>query len=98
MYYTVKRKLEWYLKSTKYAATFNHDAFPFLVKNHQSFLLRPLRDVHMQLQHNKVTNLRLAIRHLHGIVIQPGEVFSFWYLVGNPTKRKGYLPGLVMLN
>ena len=28
----------------------------------------------------------------------PGEEFSFWNLVGNATKRKGYLEGLVISN
>lgn len=96
VYYTLKRRLEWYLKLTRYASKIDRQVFPFVVKAHQSFLLRPLRDVEMQLQHNKVTNLRLAIQHLSGIVIQPGEVFSFWRLVGSPTKGKGYLPGLVL--
>lgn len=96
LYYTLRRKLEWYLKPTRYASSIQQQSFPFLVKSHQSFLLRPLRDVEMQLQHNKVTNLRLAIQHLNGIVIKPGEVFSFWKLVGSPTKSKGYLPGLIL--
>ena len=95
-FYTIKRKIEWYLKPIRYAAKIQQQPFSSLVKTHQSFLLRPLRDVEMLLQHNKVTNLRLAIQHLNGIVIQPGEVFSFWRLVGNPTKRKGYLPGLIL--
>ena len=47
-------------------------------------------------QHNKVTNLRLAIAHLVGLLIRPGQTFSIWYLVGRPTTRKGYLPGLVL--
>ncbi len=50
----------------------------------------------MQLQHNKVVNLRLAIKQIDQVVIKPGEVFSFWYLVGNPTADKGYLPGLIL--
>jgi vancomycin resistance protein VanW len=50
----------------------------------------------MQLQENKIVNLKLAISHINRIVIQPGEVFSFWRLVGEPTARKGYLPGLIL--
>lgn len=52
----------------------------------------------MVLQRNKVTNLSLAIRHLHQVVIHPGETFSIWKLVGRPTKAKGYLDGLVLTN
>ena len=31
-----------------------------------------------------------------GIIIKPGEIFSFWNLVGNITKDEGYLEGLVI--
>ncbi len=50
----------------------------------------------MYLQENKRTNLNIAVSHLDKIIIQPGETFSIWKLVGRPTKRKGYLEGLVL--
>lgn len=52
----------------------------------------------MYLQENKVTNLKLAIEHLDGLLIKPGETFSFWKLIGRPTKSKGYLEGLILKN
>ena len=52
----------------------------------------------MKLQHNKITNLKLAIAKINGIIIQPGETFSVWKLVGRPTKQNGYLPGLTFSN
>ncbi len=64
--------------------------------SHRSFLLRPLKDVDMHLQYNKITNLGLAIGRIDGIVIGPGEKLSVWKLVGRPLKRKGYLEGLVL--
>ena len=47
---------------------------------------------------NKVINLQLASKKIDGIIINPGEEFSFWNLVGNATKRKGYVEGLVISN
>lgn len=38
----------------------------------------------------KINNLQLAIEKINGRVIMPNQVFSFWRLVGNPTKRNGY--------
>lgn len=35
---------------------------------------------------NKVFNLSLAAQAINQIVIQPNEVFSFWKIVGNPSK------------
>ncbi len=50
----------------------------------------------MQLQHNKVVNLRIAIAEIDGVVIRPGETFSLWRMVGRPTRRRGFLDGLVL--
>ena len=47
----------------------------------------------MQLQRNKVQNLRLAAKQIDGVFVAPGETFSLWALVGRPTRRKGYLDG-----
>ncbi len=50
----------------------------------------------MQLQENKATNLALAVKHIDGVIIHPGETFSLWKMVGRTTKRKGYKEGLVI--
>jgi vancomycin resistance protein VanW len=42
---------------------------------------------------NKRHNLRLAVACLDRCLIQPGEIFSFWHLVGYPGARRGYKPG-----
>ena len=69
---------------------------PFLVKAHSSVILRRLEGVDMELQRNKAVNLKLAGDRINGIVINPGETFSFWKAVGEPTAEKGYLDGLVI--
>ena len=70
----------------------------YIWKGDTKILLRKLHGVDMQLQKNKVKNLELASKKIDGIIINPGEEFSFWNLVGNATKRKGYLEGLVISN
>lgn len=42
---------------------------------------------------NKKHNLALAIRELQDVQVGPEEIFSFWHLVGQPTKRRGFVPG-----
>ncbi|MES2558265.1 MAG: VanW family protein [Bacteroidota bacterium] len=96
--FILKRRLHWLTSSEKFAHTIQSPQLPVSIFTHQSFLLRPLRDVDMLLQHNKVTNLRLAIAPIDGIVIKPGETFSLWKLVGRPTAAKGYLEGLTLEN
>ena len=71
---------------------------PVRLKQHGSLLLRELDADRMHLQHNKVTNLRLAASRIDGLVIAPGETFSFNRVVGNCTRRKGYLDGMKLSN
>lgn len=52
----------------------------------------------MAYQENKVFNLKLAAAVLSGVVIQPGETFSFWYLARNADRHTPYKDGLVVLD
>ncbi|MGB4773691.1 MAG: VanW family protein [Daejeonella sp.] len=89
-----RRYISWYLDGKKYADKRITDKLPFRIKKHQSVLLKKLGENNMDLQINKVTNLRLALQNIDGILIKPGQTFSFCKLVGLPTKRKGYLLGM----
>lgn len=82
----------------KFAKKKSKENFEYIWKGDAKVLLRKLQGVDMQLQKNKVKNLLLASKKIDGIIIKPGEEFSFWNLVGNATKRKGYLEGLVISN
>ena len=90
----VRRYIDWYTDKKRYASKRIFDKLPYRVKKHQSVLLKRLGESDMQLQINKVTNLAIALRQINGIVIRPGETFSFCKLVGQPTQRKGYLHGM----
>ena len=76
------------------ARTRQADSLPALIKGHRSPVVRRLAGVEVSLQENKRTNLALAVAEMDGVVLLPGEEFSFWALVGAPAARKGYLPGL----
>lgn len=93
-YRRCRRYMQWYWGGRTYAHLRSGDLLPYVVKKHQSLLIRKLGDADMQLQYNKITNLRLAIARLDGIIIHPGETFSFCKLVGRPTQRKGYVLGM----
>jgi vancomycin resistance protein VanW len=97
-FFILKRRMNWMMASRKYAAKRQKNSLPHLQFTHQSLLLRPLKNVDMVLQHNKITNLRLAISNIDGVVIEPGQTFSIWKMVGRPTRPKGYLDGLVLEN
>ncbi len=80
----------------KIAKTFSSDELPNIVKSHSSILLRNLVGVDPELQKNKVTNIMLACNKINGIIVRPGETFSFWCTVGKPGKKAGYKEGLVI--
>jgi len=90
----MQRYSNWYLGKDKYASTIKKEDLPVRIKKHQSILLKRLGDSDMQLQINKVTNIKVAIQNLNGLIIRPSETFSFYKLVGLPTKKKGYLSGM----
>lgn len=90
----LRRYYDWYFDGRIYVHNFSNEKLPFQVKKHQSVLLKKLGKSDMQLQVNKVTNLKIAIKNIDGILIRSGETFSFCKLVGLQTKGKGYLDGM----
>ncbi len=99
LFFTVRRYGAWLLARRRYARTIDPgNTLSCTVFSHHTPLLRQLRNVDMQLQYNKITNLKLAGAHINGLLLHPGETFSFWRLVGNTTRRKGYLKGMVLNN
>ena len=93
-----KKDLKDLIHGRKFAKKSNYDNLEYIWKGHNKPLLRKLHGVDMQLQENKVTNLKIASKKIDGIVVNPGEEFSFWNVVGNATKAKGYKVGLVISN
>lgn len=93
----LKKDIEDYIiKGYKIAKKKNCENFEYIWKGDAKILFRKLHGVDMQLQINKAKNLEIAGKKIDGIVIQPGEVFSLWNLVGKTSKRKGYLEGLTV--
>ena len=71
---------------------------PALICRHNSLIRRTLGTVDPVLQDNKAVNLALAAPRISGILIRPGETFSFWRLVVPPSAARGYREGLVIAN
>ncbi|MBE6623714.1 MAG: vancomycin resistance protein [Ruminococcaceae bacterium] len=71
---------------------------PHIIYQHSSLIRRTLGNTDMRLQENKAHNLSIAAPKVNGIMIRPGETFSFWKLVGSTTAKKGYKEGLTISN
>ncbi len=74
------------------------ERLPVVIYKHNSLIRRMLGNTQMELQENKAVNLALSTPKVNGILIRPGETFSFWRLVGSTTKAKGYKEGVTIAN
>ena len=80
----------------RFAARQDREPLPHVLVRHSSVLRRKLGDADPRLQETKIVNLGLAVRPLDGLVLDPGDVFSFWNRVGEPSARRGFVDGLVL--
>lgn len=92
----LRRRLQNWRVRGSFARQKQAQPLPFCVYKHASLIRRRLGQVDMQLQENKAVNLALAAPKVNGVLIRPGETFSFWELVGDLTAAAGYREGLVI--
>jgi vancomycin resistance protein VanW len=72
-------------KYFRFAKTKAHPTNYFIIKE----IEQPLKNT--PTSKAKKHNLAIAISAINNITLQPNQIFSFWYLVGNPTIKKGYV-------
>jgi len=92
------RYLKWLSGKRRFAKIRSETPLGYRAYKHQSVLIRRLGETDLTLQYNKVENLKLAVQKINGILIRPGETFSYCKSVGCATRRKGYLDGMLLLN
>lgn len=97
LYFTLRRYFYWYFSGRAFSKTFEN-RLPIEIFAHKTVLRRKLKDVDMWMQENKIVNLKIAIKKLDGLVINQGQTFSYWRQIGKPTRKKGYLEGMILHN
>lgn len=90
------RNISDFFSHKKFSREKAEEPLPVLISHHKSLIRRQLGNVDMTLQENKAANLSLASPKISGILIKPGETFSFWRLVGDTSAKKGYREGLTI--
>ncbi len=90
------RHIKDFVSSDKFSNEKKDEKLEYHIYSSNSLIRRRLGNVDLTLQENKAVNLSIAAPKISGIIIKPGEVFSFWKLVGNTTKKLGYKEGLVI--
>ena len=95
LFFRIKRHMLWIFGGIKFAriggTLLGHENFC-----HQTPLLRHLRGIDISLEENKITNLHIAVSKINGVTLEPGQTFSFWKLIGKPTRHKGYVEGVIL--
>lgn len=91
-----KRHIKDFLSRETFANTRQKEKLENIVSSYSCELIKKGDGIDPVLQHNKARNIRLASARINGIIIRPGEVFSFWKTVGKTTNRKGYRDGRII--
>ena len=69
---------------------------PNVVHSVSNALIKKGPGIDPESQINKATNIMIACSKINGLILEPGEEFSFWNTVGKTTKRNGFKAGRVI--
>lgn len=91
-----KRHLKNFLSKERFAKIKRAEHLPNTVSSRSTNLIKRAKGIDLRLQENKAINIQLAGEKINGLVIRPGEVFSFYKIVGKATKKRGYKEGRII--
>ncbi len=74
------------------------ELLPVVVASQRIPMLKHGNGIDPVLQQNKVHNIQLACTRINGILVKPGETFSFWQCVGKTSRKNGFKEGRVLIN
>lgn len=104
LFYCVLRRIYW-IRHRSFFATQSplpagklQSMFAYTASSHSSPLRRNLSKEDSELQSGKEANIALALKCINGVVLKSGQIFSYWRLIKNPTKRRGFKKGMMLVN
>ena len=83
----LKRHVKNLLGKERYASRREKERLPVVVFSTGGNMIKRGPGIDERLQQNKADNIRLACSKIDGLVLEPGETFSFWRQVGKTSKR-----------
>ena len=92
------RNVRDFSRGVRFAETKSDEKLPNVISHYESVLIKKGPGIDPRTQENKAVNVEIASSKINGIIIRPGETFSFWKLVGKITAKRGYLEGRVIKN
>ena len=93
-----KRNIKDLFGSEKFAKSHQESRLPAIVYSQHNNMIKRGPGIDPIHQQNKADNIRIACNKIDGLLIHPGEVFSFWHTVGKTSKRNGFSEGRVLIN
>jgi vancomycin resistance protein VanW len=102
-YIPTRAKLAFKLQQQWYTDVYNGTSKRFARQFSTSNNLKQIISINQEIRTNestlnKIHNLSLAVQKMDMLVIQPGQIFSFWSLVGNPSEKNGYKKSRTIIN
>lgn len=94
----LKRHIKNFLSKEKFADRHDSEQLPVVVSACSNGMIKRGPGIDLRLQHNKADNIRLACSKINGVLVRPGETFSFWKHVGKTSRRNGFADGRVIIN
>lgn len=93
----LKRHIKNMMSKETFSSTFSSERLPILVTAHTNNMIKRGHGIDIQLQTNKADNIKLACQKINGLIVAPGESFSFWRCVGKTSKANGFKVGRVIV-
>lgn len=82
----------------RFATKRSGEMLPVVVESHSSNMIKRGPGIDPVLQTNKAENIALACSKIDGLIVEPGESFSFWKLVGKTSESNGFKSGRILRN
>lgn len=92
------RHLKNLFSSERFTKTKIDEPLPEVIYSVNGDMIKKGPGINPQLQINKADNIRLACSKINGLIINPGDTFSFWKLVGKTSQKHGFLEGRILRN
>jgi len=86
----IKRYIQWYMNSGDYAKLYDEPLLEVNIFEHRTLLKKSFLPNIFQYDLNTQHNLALALKSINGLIIEPGQTFSFWKVIGAPSRGRGY--------
>jgi vancomycin resistance protein VanW len=92
----LKRHLKDWLSGETFTSGKQTEPLLHLISRQSSHMIKRSPGINLEHQYGKAVNIRLSAGQIHGTLIRPGEVFSFWKTIGKLSKKKGYREGRII--